>query len=77
MFAVFVETSILIPGDERSQTNPGHGYPEHRQTYTTLIKFDTGEKLSEWILRNQRSSRFEVFRIEPITWEIAQQVVIK
>lgn len=21
--------SITIPGDERSQTNPGHGYPEH------------------------------------------------
>ena len=27
MYAVIVERSVYIPGDERSRTNPGHGYP--------------------------------------------------
>ena len=24
---------MFIPGDERSRTNPGHGYPEHTEHY--------------------------------------------
>jgi hypothetical protein len=27
-WAIITGSSILIPGDERSRTNPGHGYPE-------------------------------------------------
>jgi hypothetical protein len=27
-WAILRNTSIHIPGDERSRTNPGHGYPE-------------------------------------------------
>lgn len=26
-------TSVTIPGDERSRTNPGHGYPESTDHY--------------------------------------------
>lgn len=25
------ESSVFVPGDERSRTNPGHGYPEHTE----------------------------------------------
>jgi hypothetical protein len=34
-FAVVYSDSIFIPGDERSRTNPGHGYPDYetRQVY--------------------------------------------
>ena len=28
-FAILVFSSVSIPGDERSRTNPGHGYPAH------------------------------------------------
>lgn len=28
--------SMLIPGDERSRTHPGHGYPERTETYDTI-----------------------------------------
>lgn len=31
-FAVIKFGSIYIEGDERSRTNPGHGYPGHSQT---------------------------------------------
>jgi hypothetical protein len=28
-FAILTFSTITIPGDERSRTHPGHGYPEH------------------------------------------------
>lgn len=33
-FAVLVykTSSTYVPGDERSRTNPGHGYPAHTET---------------------------------------------
>lgn len=33
-FAVLVykTSGTYVPGDERSRTNPGHGYPEHTET---------------------------------------------
>lgn len=33
---IFDSESMTIPGDERSRTNPGHGYPEHTVTYSTF-----------------------------------------
>jgi len=30
---IFNAGSIQIPGDERSRTNPGHGYPAHTHSY--------------------------------------------
>lgn len=32
---LFKTESVWIPGDERSRTNPGHGYPEHTDTFNT------------------------------------------
>jgi hypothetical protein len=29
---IFFQTSVHVPGDERSRTHPGHGYPEHDVT---------------------------------------------
>jgi len=34
-----VFSSITIPGDERSRTNPGHGYPEHTESTVQYIIF--------------------------------------
>ena len=36
-FAIFTETSTFIPGDERSRTNPGHGYSESTE-YNLSVK---------------------------------------
>lgn len=30
---IFNKGSVFIPGDERSRTAPGHGYPAHTQNY--------------------------------------------
>jgi hypothetical protein len=39
-WAIIENSSVTIPGDERSRTNPGHGYPEHTQEYITYLAFD-------------------------------------
>ena len=44
-WAIIEFDSIWIPGDERSRTNPGHGYPEHNESVVKYIAF-TDE--SEW-----------------------------
>lgn len=51
-------SSHWVEGDERSRTNPGHGYPAGYETTTTttLHEFDTVEQLTAWLTRQQQSS---------------------
>jgi len=35
LLIIFSTTSVFVPGDVRSRTNPGHGYPEHTDVYST------------------------------------------
>lgn len=41
---VFKTTSTHVPGDERSRTNPGHGYPAHDVVDTSYEYWAIGEK---------------------------------
>lgn len=45
-FAVIIynTTSVYIEGDERSRTNPGHGYPAHTETYDSFEHWVTEYK---------------------------------
>lgn len=38
-WAIITPTSVYIPGDERSRTNPGHGYPDRTEEYITYEAF--------------------------------------
>jgi hypothetical protein len=35
LLIVFKTTSVYVPGDERSRTNPGHGHPGGNETFKT------------------------------------------
>jgi hypothetical protein len=52
-YAVTYENSITIPGDERSRTNPGHGYPEHTVTNEVFKRFASEDLLKDWINRRR------------------------
>jgi hypothetical protein len=52
-YAVIVKKTIHIPGDERSRTNPGHGYPESTETHDELVTFKDKDDFMEWIKRNE------------------------
>jgi hypothetical protein len=46
---IYKNQSVYIPGDERSRTNPGHGYPERYETYESFEHYVTQDK-NEWEL---------------------------
>ena len=67
-FAIIQETSVYTPGDERSRTNPGHGYGESTDTYITYEVF---ADRAAWerritVLTNQRES-FRAIAAHPAT----------
>lgn len=50
-YAALVDEQIHIPGDERSRTHPGHGYPEHTENVTKVVEFGDLEELKAWVSR--------------------------
>lgn len=64
-------TSVLIPGDERSRTNPGHGYPEHTVTYPVLKWFDTEKEVLDYMKTWGRDIK------DPQIWELAGRVKLE
>ena len=58
-WAIIRTVSVTIPGDERSRTAPGHGYPEHTQKYVEYVAYTTEEEFKidlEHHLRNLYSN---------------------
>lgn len=45
---VFKTQSVHIPGDERSRTNPGHGYPASTETFHTT-EYSVTSNRDEWM----------------------------
>lgn len=62
--AILVFSQRYIEGDERSRTNPGHGYPASYENKTEYIAFDSEDELARWIQINQHAS-FAVFHSTP------------
>lgn len=48
-YAVIEQHQTTVPGDERSRTHPGHGYPEHTVTSISMREFDKESQLLEYI----------------------------
>jgi hypothetical protein len=48
-FAAIEFDSIYIPGDERSRTNPGHGYPASSEPISRYISFENKEAMLAWV----------------------------
>lgn len=46
-YAILVPKSTYIPGDERSRTHPGHGYPESTEQSWDYIVFPDRESWAE------------------------------
>ena len=67
-YAIVQTTSVHIPGDERSRTHPGHGYPESTETYITYRAYTRREEWEHEILRLATSPYAGPFRalvVEP------------
>lgn len=44
-WAIITYSSVFIPGDERSRTHPGHGYPER---YESVVTYKAYMDEDEW-----------------------------
>lgn len=63
-------STINIPGDERSRTNPGHGYPASTENAVSYEAYYTEEKLLEAVRELEGHSwntSYVVFKSEPLT----------
>jgi hypothetical protein len=59
-YAAIVKASYYVPGDERSRTNPGHGYPTETVSYHKLVEFDNEDTLKNWLLKQPSNSDHRV-----------------
>ena len=72
-FVILTTKSTYIPGDERSRTNPGHGYPGGYEKSWYLQVFDTEEEWATEVKRLQLAkSEFKagIFNPAQITTEV-------
>lgn len=56
-YAIMEFDSITIPGDERSRTNPGHGYPESTEHFVRYIAF-TDKTEWEQEIQNRTNAKY-------------------
>lgn len=56
-YVIITFDSIYIPGDERSRTNPGHGYPAHTQSIVKYQAFTDREEWEQEIKNQEANSR--------------------
>lgn len=68
-YAVITQESYHVEGDERSRTNPGHGYPAHSVNYTSFRKFDNEAELKLWVEQQAKSvysPKYQIVRCTPV-----------
>lgn len=67
-FAIIEFDTVYTPGDERSRTNPGHGYPESYDPVVRYIAFTDEDEWKQEIIRRQNakgdSREYVALRVE-------------
>ena len=76
-WVILTPKSTYIPGDERSRTNPGHGYPAHTE-YSLYHQVFLSEE--EWVAEikklSGRKSPFRAMKVEPAKVSVSVEVSV-
>ena len=78
-YAALVTKSITIPGDERSHTHPGHGYPESTEEYLELVSFENKSAMEAWVKRSTTGyskPAFKLIQYEELNYETTVTVKV-
>ena len=67
-YAIVLKNSYSVPGDERSRTNPGHGYPAHDVKYTEFKQMKDRDELILWLERNEARSYGKITDFKVISY---------
>lgn len=74
-WAIITTSRIYIPGDERSRTNPGHGYPEHYEETINYESFTDYDKFCKKV--EQLAARKDSFiAIEAHPFEVKTRIEV-
>lgn len=81
-WVILLNDGVYIPGDERSITNPGHGYPEEKRSFLSYKIYLTKEKLLEAIqeLENPKygsKQPYKVLKVTPVKIETKLTIDMK
>jgi len=78
-WAIIEGSSFTIPGDERSRTHPGHGYPESTERYITYEAFtDKTEFETELKARLRSKGQYRTVRgIHVQVYEATTEIHLK
>jgi len=77
MWVIIQEDTIYHEGDERSRTNPGHGYPAHTEKVSKATSYTNYEKFVEAVERLETGysmPKYQAYKAEPIT--VTKKIVI-
>ena len=70
-YAAIINSSYTVPGDERSRTNPGHGYPEHTVQYQEFREFKDYNEMEQWVKDQERTQysirKYRIISFTPMT----------
>lgn len=79
MYLIVTKRTISFDGDERSRTNPGHGYGAYTKEVDVNIYFQLTEKdkLIEEIKRlSSSNTKYKLFSIKPIEAKVSTTVEV-
>ena len=72
-WAILKYESFTVPGDERSRTNPGHGYPAHTEYVVKYEAYFTEESFLEAIQELEEAkygrTSYTALKVEPLKIE--------
>lgn len=75
-WAIIEVETTFIPGDERSRTHPGHGYPASTVSHTVYREYDNWDKFVNEVKRKTaRKDNFRAVEVTPV--EIKTEVVVR
>ena len=78
-YAILTFGSTYIPGDERSRTNPGHGYPASTEYHVEYEAF-TEEQKEIWEKKiefyEKQNTPYQALRVNPVTVKTIVEVDI-
>ena len=69
-FAALVFEFVMIPGDERSRSNPGHGYPEHSESVVKYIEFCSRKDMESWVKSEEKyhtRANYRLIEVKPLS----------
>lgn len=79
-YGIIQMKGVYIPGDERSRTAPGHGYPERTEYYPELQIFlaedEWKAEIKKLMFSEHGRKDFRAFVIEPVKVDANIDVVV-